>query len=67
MAVKHKKHEPVASVENLQKKVNEMAKVNKGLETKVESLEAELLEYKTKQDEIDKDLDVLAGGIDEQA
>lgn len=65
MAVKHKKHEPVASVENLQKKVDEMAKVNKGLETKVSSLEAELLDYKTKQEEFDKDLDVLAGGIDE--
>lgn len=67
MAVKHKKHEPVASVDNLQKKVDEMAKVNQGLEKKISSLEAELTDYKTKQDEIDKDLDVLAGGIDEQA
>lgn len=65
MAVKHRKHEPVASVENLQKKVEDMAKVNKWFETKVDSLEAELLDYKTKQDEIDKDLDVLAGGSDE--
>lgn len=65
MAVKHRKHEPVASVENLQKKVDDMAKVNKGLEKKVSSLEAELLDYKAKQEEIDKDLDVLAGGIDE--
>lgn len=65
MAVKHRKHEPVASVENLQKKVDDMAKVNKGLEKKVSSLEAELLDYKAKQEEIDKDLDVLAGGSDE--
>ena len=65
MAVKHRKHEPVASVENLQKKVDEMAKVNQGLEKKISSLEAELTDYKTKQDEIDKDLDVLAGGSNE--
>lgn len=65
MAVKHRKHEPVASVENLQKKVDDMAKVNQGLEKKISSLEAELTDYKTKQDEIDKDLDVLAGGSDE--
>lgn len=65
MAVKHKKHEPVASVDNLQKKVEDMAKINQGLETKISSLEAELLDYKTKQEEMDKDLDVLAGGIDE--
>lgn len=65
MAVKHKKHEPVASVENLQKKVDEMAKVNQGLEKKITSLEAELTDYKEKQEEIDKDLDVLAGGSDE--
>ena len=67
MAVKHRKHEPVASVENLQKKVDDMAKVNQGLEKKISSLEAELTDYKEKQEEIDKDLDVLAGGIDEQA
>ncbi len=67
MAVKHRKHEPVASVDNLQKKVEDMAKVNQGLEKKISSLEAELTDYKEKQDEIDKDLDVLAGGIDEQA
>lgn len=66
MAVKHRKHEPVASVENLQKKVEDMAKVNQGLEKKISSLEAELTDYKTKQEEIDKDLDVLAGGIDDE-
>lgn len=65
MAVKHRKHEPLASVDNLQKKVDDMAKVNQGLEKKISSLEAELTDYKTKQEEIDKDLDVLAGGIDE--
>lgn len=65
MGVKHRKHEPVASVENLQKKVDEMAKVNQGLEKKISSLEDELLDYKAKQDEIDKDLNVLAGVDDE--
>lgn len=35
------------------------------LEEKVEYLERELKKYKVKQDEIDKDLDILAGGSDE--
>lgn len=61
MAVKHRKHEPVASVENLQKKVDDMEKVNKDLKNKVSSLEDQLVDYKTKQDTIDKDLNVLAG------
>lgn len=61
MAVKHRKHEPVASVGNLQKKVDDMANVNKDLEKKISELTAELAEYKEKQDTIDKDLNVLAG------
>ncbi|WP_296113154.1 hypothetical protein [uncultured Anaerococcus sp.] len=35
------------------------------LEEKIEYLERELKKYKAKQDEIDKDLDILAGGSDE--
>lgn len=35
------------------------------LEKRVKELEDELADYKEKQDAIDKDLDVLAGGIDE--
>ena len=35
------------------------------LEKRVKELEAELADYKVKQEEIDKDLDALAGGSDE--
>ena len=61
MAVLHK----IDSIIGINKKKEEEEKKFTAMEKKISELTEELAEYKEKQDVIDKDLDVLAGGIDE--
>lgn len=61
MGVIHK----VDSIIGINKKKEEEEKKFTAMEKKISELTEELAEYKEKQDVIDKDLDVLAGGIDE--